>query len=1204
MSERPAIPLAIQRELLFECRYRCACDCEPVSLEKAHIRPWSKSKDNSAANLVVFCANCHTRCDAEKWPESQLKKFKQQPCALERDRLPPMSPDQKLMVDVILQRDVESLNDQQRLQLVYRLAAFVDVRIDDARIVAIAPSSSSLVRVELPRPAAERLIFAFEAENPALISFLDDIVIVPENDREIAEFSPEGSVFGLKGQLKMIETARPTPVEKPPVTNVKEEGLESLIFNSMTSFGWFPGKSTDYDREYAVDVSQLATFLEQTQKETAAALQLREDGPARRKFLARLQGEITKRGTIDVLRKGVSHERFHVDLFYGTPSPENQKAVDRYAINRFSITRQLQYSREQTRRALDLGLFINGLPIATFELKNSLTKQTAEDAEEQYKRDRDPRETLFAFGRCIVHFAIDDQEVRMCTELKGSKGMAKDSWFLPFNLGWNHGAGNPPNPYGIKTDYLWRRVLTPGGLTDILENYAQIVEEKNEKTGKKKRVQIFPRYHQLDVVRKLLADAAWFGAGKRYLIQHSAGSGKSNSIAWLAHQLIGLRRDGADVFDSIIVITDRRILDKQIRETIKGFAQVSSIVGAVREGDGQSKTQQLTDYLRQGKKIIISTVQTFPFVLDRIGEDHRGKKFAIIIDEAHSSQGGRTAAALSMALSEAGAEEEDETTEDKINRIIESRKLVPNASYFAFTATPKNKTLQIFGIPYKVGDDVKHRPFHSYTMKQAIQEGFILDVLKQYTPVESYYRLAKTVEGDPEFDVKKARKKLRVYVESHSKAIQDKAEIMVDHFHEQVISQNKIGGQARAMIVTGGIHRAIQYFFALRDYLSEIRSPYRAIVAFSGEPEYKGEKVSEAKLNGFPSNDIADKIQEDPYRFLICADKFQTGYDEPLLHTMYVDKVLSGIKAVQTLSRLNRAHPKKHDVFVLDFQNDTQMIQDSFAAYYRTTILSKETDPNKLHSLKADLDGYQVYTPHQVSTLVDLYLNGADRDKLDPILDACVAVYLNDLDEDGQVDFKSKAKVFTRTYDFLASILPYGIQEWEKLSIVLNFLISKLPAPVEEDLAKGILEAIDMDSYRAEKKAIMAIALPDEDVEIEPVPTSAGGRKPEPELDKLSNIVKAFNDQFGGLFSDPKRMEQRITDEIPTKVSADQAYQNARQNSDRQNARIEHDKALKRVITALFTDDAQLFKQFQDNESFRHWLTDTVFGITYEDQAG
>ncbi len=352
--------------------------------------------------------------------------------------------------------------------------------------------------------------------------------------------------------------------------------------------------------------------------------------------------------------------------------------------------------------------------------------------------------------------------------------------------------------------------------------------------------------------------------------------------------------------------------------------------------------------------------------------------------------------------------------------------------------------------------------------------------------------------------------------------------------------------------------------------------------------------------NSLTKQTVEDRIQDDPYRFLICADKFQTGYDEPLLHTMYVDKALSGIKAVQTLSRLNRAHPKKHDVFVLDFQNDTETIEEAFADYYRTTILSKETDPNKLHTLKGELDKYQVYSPEQIDALVELYLGGADRDKLDPILDACVAVYKSDLDEDGQVEFKGKAKAFTRTYDFLATILPYGVQEWEKLSIFLNFLISKLPAPIEEDLAKGILEAIDMDSYRAEKKAMVAIALPDADAEIEPWSMSGGGSKPEPEMDKLSNIVKAFNDQFGGLFADSKRMEQRITGEIPQKVAADEKYQNAKKNSDRQNAKIEHDKALKRVITALFKDDAQLFKQFQDNESFKGWLTDTVFGMTYE----
>jgi type I restriction enzyme R subunit len=975
-------------------------------------------------------------------------------------------------------------------------------------------------------------------------------------------------------------------------TDTSEKGLESLVVEAMTSVsGWMQGTAGNYEREYGVDLVQLHAFLQETQPKLLQELELTQDTPARRSFLARLQGEITKRGIVDVLRKGVKHNAFHIDLFYGTPSPGNEAAAELNAKNRFTVTRQLMYSQDQTRLALDLCLFINGLPIATFELKNSLTKQTVQDAVEQYKRDRDPKELLFQFGRCVAHFAVDDSEVRFCTELKG-----KASWFLPFNKGYNDGAGNPPNPDGLKTEYLWKNILTKEGLTDILENYAQIVEVKNERTGRKKRIQIFPRYHQLDVVRKLLSSSWEDGAGNRYLIQHSAGSGKSNSIAWLAHQLIGLKKDGAPVFDSVIVVTDRRILDKQIRDTIRQFVQVGATVGAVIQG-----SQQLRQFIESGKKIIISTVQKFPRILDEIGNEHRTQRFAILIDEAHSSQGGRTSASLSVALGEAGAEDDDETLEDKINRIMEAKKMLPNASYFAFTATPKNKTLELFGIRYQDGGEFKYRPFHSYTMKQATQEGFILDVLESYTAVNSYYKLIKTVEGDPEFDVKRARKKLRRYVESNDHAIQLKAEIMVDHFHEQVISLRKIGGEARAMVVTSGIERAIQYFFAIREYLRERKSPYQAIVAFSGEPEYKGQKVTEASLNGFSSSQIAERIQEDPYRFLICADKFQTGYDEPLLHTMYVDKQLSGIKAVQTLSRLNRAHPLKHDVFVLDFMNDADTIQTAFADYYRTTILSKETDPNKLHDLKNRLDGHQVYTSAQIDEIVGLCLQGAERHKLDPILDTCVAVYTEQLDEDEQVEFKGDAKTFVRTYGFLASILPYTNADWEKLSILLNFLVLKLPAPREEDLSKGILETIDMDSYRVEKQAVVKIQLQDADAEIEPIPLQGGGHKPEPELDRLSNIIKSFNDQFGNItWTDEDRVHRLITEEIPAKVAADTAYQNAKQNSDRQNARIEHDKALTRVMTALLNDDTELFRQFSDNPAFKKWLGDMIFSVTYQ----
>lgn len=996
--------------------------------------------------------------------------------------------------------------------------------------------------------------------------------------------------------------------------DTSEAGLETLICRTLTGtdclprpagtpafvaetpasyggVGWLPGDPADYDREYCVDLVQLTAFLRATQPKVADALDLDHDSPTRRKFLARLQGEVSKLGVVDVLRNGVQHGPHHIELFYGTPSPGNAQARALYAQNRFTVTRQLRYSRDETQRALDLVLFVNGLPVFTFELKNRLTKQTVHDAIEQYRRDRNPREKLFELGRCVAHFAVDENEVWFCTHLAG-----KASWFLPFNKGWNDGAGNPPNPHGLKTDYLWREILTRDSMTDILENYAQLIVEKDPKTGKKRRRQIFPRYHQLDVVRKLLADARAHGVGRRYLIQHSAGSGKSNSIAWLAHQLIGLTRDGRPVFDSIIVVTDRRILDRQIRDTIKQFAQVSATVGhAEHSGD-------LRRFIESGKKIVITTLQKFPFILDEIGHEHRGRRFAIIIDEAHSSQGGRTSAKMSMALSEAGAEDEDETFEDRINRLMESRKVLPNASYFAFTATPKNKTLELFGEPDPQPDGtVKHRPFHSYTMKQAIQEGFILDVLAHYTPVKSYYKLVKKIEDDPEFDVKKAQKKLRRFVEGHEYAIRLKAEIMVDHFHEQVMAKGKIGGQARAMVVTSSIKRAIQYFHAIQDYLKARKSPYRAIVAFSGEHDYGGVKVTESSLNGFPSSQIADRIRQDPYRFLIVADKFQTGYDEPLLHTMYVDKVLSGVKAVQTLSRLNRAHPQKHDTFVLDFVNDPETIRKAFEPYYRTTILADETDPNKLHDLKADLDGYQVYAPAQVDELVRRYLSGADRDQLDPILDACVATYMEDLDEDEQIDFKGKAKAFLRTYGFLSSILPYTNAEWEKLSIFLNFLVPKLPAPKEEDLSKGILEAIDMDSYRVEKQATMRITLTDADAEIEPVPTAGGGHKPEPELDRLSNIIKAFNEQFGNIpWTDADRVRKLITEEIPARVAADTAYQNARKHSDKQNARIEHDKALARVMTAILKDDAELFKQFSDNESFRRWLTDTVFALTYE----
>lgn len=999
-------------------------------------------------------------------------------------------------------------------------------------------------------------------------------------------------------------------------TDISEKGLETLIMRHMTGTdgfapstvlveqtppsyggtGYIAGTPKEYDRAYSLDVSQLFAFFRATQPEPFGKLALAEGNEPgdinRLKFLARLSTEIGKRGVIDVLRKGIEHGALHFDLFYGTPSEGNLKASGLHALNRFSITRQLAYSTDETRRSLDLCLFINGLPIATFELKNSLTKQTVADAVEQYRRDRSPREQLFEFGRCVVHFAVDDSEVQMCTELRG-----KGSWFLPFNKGYHDGAGNPPNPNGIKSDYLWKELLTPAGLTNILENYAQIVEEKDERRGRKKRRQVWPRYHQLGVVRQALADVQQFGTGKRYLIQHSAGSGKSNSIAWLAHQLIGLKRKGREVFDSVIVVTDRRILDDQLQKTIRQFMQVGATVGHARQsGD-------LRRFIQEGKKIIVSTVQKFPFILDEIAME-AARTFAIIIDEAHSSQGGKNAAAMSQALSGTNTcDAEEPDPEDIVNEALDkrmaARKMLTNASYFAFTATPKNKTLEMFGeaLPPDAEGKVKHRPFHSYTMKQAIDEGFILDVLKSYTPVESYYKLIKKIEDDPEFDTKKAKKKLHRYVESHDHAIRLKSEIMVDHFHEQVLAANKIGGQARAMVITSGIERAIQYFHAFQSYLIERKSPCKAIVAFSGVHDYDGAQVSEASLNGFPSGEIADKIKNDPYRFLICADKFQTGYDEPLMHTMYVDKLLSGIKAVQALSRLNRSHPQKHDCFVLDFQNNADTITCAFQDYYRTTLLAEETDPNKLNDLKRELDNAQLYTPDQVQQLVLLFLGGADRDQLDPILDNSVALYTSLLDEDGQVKFKGNAKAFCRSYSFLSSILPYSNAAWEKLSIFLNLLIPKLPAPVEEDLSKGILDAINMDSYRVEKKAMQKIVLQDSDAEIEPIPMEGGGHKPEPELDRLSNILKSFNEHWREQLQDPERQTKRIIDDIAPKVAESTAYRNARENTPH-TARMVHDEALGKVMQLILKDDTQFYKLFVENESFRRDLGDVVYAMT------
>ncbi len=972
------------------------------------------------------------------------------------------------------------------------------------------------------------------------------------------------------------------------VTNMKESGFEKHIFDTLIAHGnYVSGISTDFDRDYAVDLNHLLTFLTATQPDLVEEMGIDKEGSSRTAFLFRLRDEITRRGVLDVLLNGVRHQAFEVDLFYRTPSALNAKAVARFEANIFSVTRQLRYSLKDTQNSVDLALCVNGLPLATIEIKNNITGQTYHEAIEQYKRTRHPSELLFMPGRCAVHFAIDEKQAYFCSELKG-----EDSWFLPFNRGHNDGAGNPPNPDGYRTEYVWREVLTRASLVDIIENYARKITEKDPRTKKKHTKYIWPRFHQLEAVRALLADASLVGAGKRYLIQHSAGSGKSYSITWLAHQLINLSTAADEpLFHTVIVITDRRVLDSQIRNEIKRFTQVRSVVGAVTEG-----AAQLRQYLEQGKRIITTTLQKFPFILDELGNGHRDRRFALVIDEAHSSQGGQSTKAIHSALS--SAEELD--AEDQLVQMMQQRKMPENTSTFAFTATPKNKTEEMFGTKQPDGS---FRPFHSYTMKQAIQEGFIKDVLAHYTTVASYYKLVKTVEDDPEFDVKRAQKKLRRYVESHDKPMREKADIMLDHFMREVYRPRRVGGKARAMLVTDGVKRVLDYKRIFDELITENNYPFEVLVAFSGERDWGGKKVTEATINGFPANDIPQRFKEDPYRILIVADKFQTGFDEPLLQTMYVDKGLSDVKAVQTLSRLNRAHPDKAEVFVMDFANDAESIRNSFAKYYRTTILSEGTNVNKLHDLKADLDAAQVYSDQKIETVVEMFLDGDDRTAFEGILEGCVEIYMEDLDEDERGEFKSKARGFLRLYNFLSALMDFNNDSWEKLSIFLNFLLPKLPSPKQDDDAtRDLLETVNLESYRNEIKASTRIELEDEEGKLAPIPMkSAAAASAQTELEFLSQIVTTFNEIFGGTLNDPEFVARVMAKEVPEKLKKDVRLNNAIKQGDRKKIEIEKDRVMLDAMVDLqvqyaekIDDVAVLLKGFVDNQQQRRFLLSIV----------
>ena len=981
-------------------------------------------------------------------------------------------------------------------------------------------------------------------------------------------------------------------------TDMSEQGFQKFIARYLAQTnGYRETKPGDYNKEFCVNKAQLLEFIERTQEDAYELIQKRGE----REFLVRLDQKIKEKGIVEVLRKGVKHLDKTIHVFYTQPvSGFNPQDSERYNANIFSVTQELIYSDENNNE-LDLVIFINGLPVITMELKNGYTKQSVFDGIRQYQNDRDRREKLFNLARCLVHFAVDTDLAYMTTHLKG-----KQTQFLPFNKGQNdgkptppYGAGNPVNPTGEKTHYLWEEVLAKDSLSNIIEWFAQVVVEKDEDTQETAKKLIFPRYHQLKVVRNLLAHAKENDVGQKYLIQHSAGSGKSHSITWLAHQLVGLHdQNDKNIFDSVIVVTDRTVLDKQIREHIKNFAQVKDVVAAIT-GVGDTKTQQLRSALVDKKKIIITTIQTFPFVVDELEMMEDGN-FAIIIDEAHSSQGGESATKMNMALTNKEPDDEneevEETWEDTVNDLINARKMLTNGSYFAFTATPKNRTLETFG---QKGTDGKFYPFHLYSMKQAIEEEFILDVLQNYTTYNSYYKLIKTVEDNPDYDIKSAQRELRNYVESHEYAITQKARIMIDHFMQEV--KSLIQSQAKAMIVTSSILNAIRYKEAFDTYLKELNSPFKAIVAFSGKKDHKGIEVDESDLNKFPDNDndIPKQFKKEEYKFLIVAEKFQTGFDQPLLHTMYVDKKLAGVHAVQTLSRLNRAYkPHKKDTFVLDFVNTTDDIREAFEPYYTTTILSEETDPNRLNDLQEVLDDYQVYSEVEVKEFCRLYHSGAERSQVAPILDAAAHIFRDNLSTEEKIDFKAKAKSFERTYNFLGCLLNFNNSYWEELWWFLKFLIPKLTIDDTDDFAADILDEVDMESYRSSRQGTTNIPLGEGDSEVAPLSIVESGQQHDPDLNSLENIIEAFNQRFGDIeWEDSDRVSKILSEEIPNELKGNSDTMQTIQSSDQQNAKIASDRKLAEFMQKLLYTHTEIFKKFTGDSDFKSRYEDFIFDI-------
>ena len=940
---------------------------------------------------------------------------------------------------------------------------------------------------------------------------------------------------------------------------------------------------THYDPELCLDPAIAVEFVMETQpKEWEKLVKQYGAKGARERFLARLQKQVEDRGTLDVLRNGVRLSGTHLRLAYFRPaSGLNPELQGKYARNRFSVIRQLSYDGANE---LDLALFLNGLPLFTAELKNPITGQDVRDAVKQYREDRDSRHSLFRFGRCLAHFAVDSNLVQVTTQLQDGA-----TSFLPFNLGHHMGAGNPPRATGYATAYLWEEIWAPDSVLNLVERFIHVVEEEDQQ-GKKSRRVIFPRYHQLQAVRGLVADARAQGPGRRYLIEHSAGSGKSITIAWLAHQLSTLH-DDADrrVFDSIIVLTDRRLLDKQLRETVKQFQQTFGVVEAI-----EGTSQDLRVAVEAGRTIITSTIQKFPIISNEI-ERQSGKRFAVIIDEAHSSQSGEQAKAVHEALSggseeealaKAEAEERAEVDpEDEVERHARLRRQPDNLSTFAFTATPKPRTLELFGARQQDGS---YRPFSLYSMRQAIEEQFILDVLQHYSTYQTYWRLRKTIEDDPRFPKAKAASLLRKHVDEHPHTIASKVAIIVPQFVQN--GMHKIGKRGKAMIVTQSRLHAVRYRQAVDRFIAENEIPFQALVAFSGTVRDGGIEYTESGMNGFPESQTRKLFESDDYRFLIVAEKFQTGFDQPLLHSMYVDKKLGGVKAVQTLSRLNRNHANKEDTMVVDFANEADEIQEAFQPYYQETILTEGTDPEQLYDRRQELLDAGVFDEGDVDRFAEVYFGASPTlARIHALLDT-PATRFRELGEDAQDAFRAALRGYVRLYAFVAQVAEFSDSDLERLYAFGRHLASKLPSASSE-LPYEVRRDIDLDRQRIERTFEGAISLPHEQGKLQPVGGSGTGQRDE-DVEALSEIIKALNERFGTEFSDADKV---VVEQLSRRIDANEALRRSVEQDDAADARLTFNNVAQENFEQLIDEHYSFYKSVTDDPQLKDRFFDLLF---------